>query len=81
MMPAIRQHYLAKRFKDLVEQKGRIHKFEIMNQLGISISTYEKLKPWLEYTYFDFMKYDKDTKEWIWLIDKIKEKSSSNPLH
>ena len=70
MMPAIRQHYLANRFKELVKKEGRIHKFEIMNQLGISISTYEKLKPWLEYTFFKFMKYDKEMKRWEWIIEK-----------
>ncbi len=70
MMPATRQHYLANRFKELVRKEGKIHKFEIINQLRISISTYEKLKPWLEYTFSKFMKYNKEEKMWEWIVEK-----------
>ena len=52
-------------------QEGPIHKYDLINFLGISISTYEKWKPWFEHTYFGSVKYENNTKRWVWIEEKI----------
>ena len=59
------QHKLARRIIDVVKKHGRINKFDLMDEVGISISTYEKIKPWLERRFYEFIKYEKSTKEWV----------------
>jgi len=59
------QHKLARKIIDIVKKYGRINKFDLMDEVGISISTYEKIKPWLERRFYEFIKYEKSTKEWV----------------
>jgi len=61
------QHLRAKRIIDLIQKEKKIHKFELIRVIGISISTYEKLKPWLEYTYSHVLRYEKETQQWIFV--------------
>jgi len=51
----------------IIKLHKRIHKYDLMEEAKISISTYEKIKPWLEYKFSDFIKYEKSTKEWVWI--------------
>jgi len=54
----------------IVSEFKRINKFLLIDQLGISISYYEKLKPWIEYKFPDFISYDRETKDWVWVEEK-----------
>ena len=51
-----------------------------MNEAKISISTYEKIKPWLEHKFSTFVKYEKTTKEWVWLVEEQIENNDVNDL-
>lgn len=51
-----------------------------MDEAKISISTYEKIKPWLEHKFSTFVKYEKTTKEWFWLIEEEIENNDVNDL-
>ena len=57
----------AKRFLDTVIKTKRIHKYDLIDTLQISESTYEKLKPYIEYKFADDVFYEKATKNWIWV--------------
>ncbi len=64
------QKYNAKKFLDLVRERKDIHKYELMRAIDISESTYEKLKPYMEYWYGDKIFYEKSTKMWSWELDR-----------
>ena len=54
-----------------IREKKHVHKFELMEFLGISISSYEKFKPWFEYNYgknggYGYVIYEKKIQEWIY---------------
>ena len=51
-----------------------------MDEAKISISTYEKIKPWLEHKFSEFVKYEKTTKEWFWLVEEEIENNDVNDL-
>ena len=59
--------------KEIICERKRIHKFALINELKISLSYYEKLKPWFEYTFPDFARYDRATKEWVCILDKTND--------
>lgn len=45
-------------------KQGSIHKFDLISKLGMSLSSYEKFKPWFEHTYRETVMYDIQTKKW-----------------
>lgn len=49
---------------ELLKTQSPINKFDFMSKLGLSLSSYEKFKPWFEHTYKETVVYDKQTKEW-----------------
>ena len=57
-------HQHGNRIKQIIKEAGTIHKYDLIEQARISLSTYEKLKPWIEYRFSDFVSYDKTTKMW-----------------
>ena len=61
------QYQRADLLKRIIRKHKRIHKYDLMEEAKISISTYEKHKPWLEYRFSDFIIYEKSTKEWVWI--------------
>ncbi len=65
IMTTRQMYYHANRIKEIVKQHGKIHKFDLVEQARISLSSYEKLKPWIEYRFGDFVSYNKMTKEWV----------------
>ena len=66
-MPVNTRKYNVKRFLDAVKIAKEIHKYVLIDALHISESTYEKLKPYMEYTFGNDVFYDKRTKNWIWV--------------
>ena len=67
------QYQRADHLKRIIHLQKRIHKYDLMEEAKISISTYEKIKPWLEYKFSDFIKYEKSTKEWVWIAEEYTE--------
>lgn len=55
------------RMMEIVKKNGRIDKFNLVMQSGLSISYYEKLKPFMERIYSHNVSYDKETQTWIWI--------------
>jgi len=48
----------------IIEKEKTISKVQLVMQYGISISYFEKLKPFLEELYSHKVQYDKETKVW-----------------
>lgn len=66
-MTVNKQKYNSRRFLEAVSIGGKIHKYDLIDALHISESTYEKLKPYIEYKFGDEVFYEKATKNWIWV--------------
>ena len=49
---------------EIIEKEGSINKVQIVMKSGISLSYYEKLKPFLEELFPHRIRYDKETKTW-----------------
>lgn len=49
---------------EIIEKEGSINKVHLVMNSGISISYYEKLKPFLEEIFPHKVRYDKETKTW-----------------
>lgn len=65
--PINHRKYNAKRFLETVRKSKEIHKYDLIDALHISESTYEKLKPYMEYKFGNDIFYQKPTKMWIWV--------------
>ena len=63
-------HQKANQMKEIIKREKRLHKYALMNELKISPSYYEKIKPWFEYTFSDFARYDRSTKEWFCTLEE-----------
>lgn len=50
------------RMVEIIEKEGSISKVNLVMRSGISISYYEKLKPFMEEIYPHKIRYDKETK-------------------
>lgn len=48
----------------IIEREGRIGKVQLIMASGISISYYDKLKPFMEELLPHVVRYDKETKTW-----------------
>ena len=64
------------RLLEIIQKEGAISKIQLVMRSGISISYYEKLKPFLEEIHAYKIRYDKDTK--IWHAIKQEEISESD---
>lgn len=49
---------------DIIQKEGVISKVRLVMKSGISLSYYEKLKPFVEEIYPHKVRYDKGTKTW-----------------
>jgi len=67
--------YHTKRFLEILSTVGEIHKYDIIEELKISLSTYEKLKPYIEYKFSHTLSYDKPSKVWKWIPPIVHESS------
>ena len=61
-----------------IMDKYKVHKFDLMEHLGISINRYNQLKPFIEYKLADYVTYHKDSKSWF--ADGIKAQEESRRL-
>lgn len=52
------------RLVEIIEKKGTISKIQLVMDSGISISYYEKLKPFMEKICYHKVRYDNVTKNW-----------------
>jgi hypothetical protein len=52
------------RLVEIIQKEEKITKVQLVLKSQISISYYEKLKPFLEEIYPHKVRYDKDTKTW-----------------
>lgn len=52
------------RIVEIIEKAGTISKIQLVMKSGISISYYEKLKPFIEEIYQHKVRYDQITKNW-----------------
>jgi len=52
------------RLVEIIEKEGAISKIQLIMRSGISISYYEKLKPFVEELYPHRVRYEKTTKAW-----------------
>ena len=57
-------HQHGNRIKEIIKEAGEIHKYDLIEEARISLSTYEKLKPWILYRFSDFVSYDRLTQKW-----------------
>jgi hypothetical protein len=53
------------RLVEIILKEGTISKVQLVMKSGISISYYEKLKPFIEEIYPHKVRYDKITKNWL----------------
>lgn len=62
---------------EIIQKEGVISKVQLIMRSGISISYYEKLKPFMEEIYPHKVQYDKSSKNWRAIrtieIEKIEE--------
>lgn len=49
---------------EIIHRDGPISKVQLVMQSGMSVSYYDKLKPYLEEIYQHQVRYDRDTKTW-----------------
>lgn len=49
----------------IIQQEGRINKVQLVMKTRISVSYFDKLRPFLMEIYGNFIRYDKDTKEFV----------------
>ncbi len=54
----------ANKFVEQIQRSQSIHKFDLMDMIGISIATYNQLKPYIEYRFGHNVGYDPKTKMW-----------------
>lgn len=59
-----------RKFYYIIRDAKKIHKYDLLDALHVSESTYEKLKPYVEYRFGDDIFYEKTTKCWIWARDE-----------
>ena len=48
----------------IIQREGSIHKFDLIDKASISLSTYNQMKPYIEYRYAQYVKYDEKTGIW-----------------
>jgi len=66
---------IAMRFVEQIKREdGRINKFDLMDKLSMSISTYNQLKPYVEHRFGHYVEYDRPSQSWIKkeVIDVVK---------
>ena len=48
----------------LIQKEKTIHKFDLMDKLSMSISTYNQIKPYVEHRYGQYVHYDRKSQTW-----------------
>ena len=69
-MTSKREMMIINRLLGIIEKEKMISKVQLVMKSGISISYYEKLKPFLEEIYPHRVRYDKSSKMWHAITQK-----------
>ena len=56
------------RLLETIKKNGAIDKYQLIMQSGLSISLYDKLKPFLLEVFKHQVDYDSKSKLWTWLV-------------
>lgn len=48
----------------IIQREGSIHKFDLIDKASISLSSYNQMKPYIEYRYAQYVRYDEKTGIW-----------------
>ena len=63
----------ATKFVTTIQKNRAIHKFDLMDNLSMSIATYNQIKPYVEYRFGHLVDYDRKSK--VWTAKEVKEMS------
>lgn len=55
---------MANKFVRQIQSDSPINKFDLMDKLSISISTYNQLKPYIEHRFGHHVEYDRKSQNW-----------------
>ena len=67
-----RDEYLAKRWHSIVKNARAIHRWELKDQLGISVNDYYRMSSYILYR-FDDIVYNKQSQQWESLSTPMEE--------
>lgn len=56
----------------VIKARGRVHRWEMIDEARVSIGDYNKLKSYMEFKFAEQVKYDKQHEEWSYLYPSPK---------
>jgi len=59
------QNTQAEKALKLIQKNGMMHKFELMNHLGLTLAQMIPFNSYLKYALQNYADYDKRTQEWV----------------
>ncbi len=68
-MVSNREMQLCSKMARIIQNKGEIHRWDLVDEARISIGEYNKLKSYFERKYANFVNYSKGTQMWLSMID------------
>jgi len=74
VMTSQREMSKIRKMIQIILKVGKISKVQLVMQSGISISYYEKLKPFMEELFEEQIRYDKESRLWMVIEDESNEK-------
>lgn len=77
--PLSKQRALVTKVRALVESEYKIHKFDLMDRMGMTLGEYNKYAGYLKHKLNGIVEYNKQTKEWI-LVAKVEDKEDPKSL-
>lgn len=67
----------AHKMVSFIQKEKTIHKFDLMDKLSMSISTYNQMKPYVEHRYGHYVSYDRKSQTWTAnIVTELTEGSS-----
>ena len=70
VMTSQREMSKIRKMTQIILKAGKISKVQLVMQSGVSISYYDKLKPFMEELFEEQIRYDKELKLWISIKDE-----------
>jgi hypothetical protein len=64
-MVSNREMQLCSKMARIIQNKGEIHRWDLVDEARISIGEYNKLKSYFERKYANFVNYSKGTQMWL----------------
>jgi len=68
-MVSNREMQLCSKMARIIQNKGEIHRWDLVDEARISIGEYNKLKSYFERKYANFVSYSKGSQMWLSMID------------